>query len=553
MLAQFRPVFSAYATRARKFFSITPPKSICEGAKLVGEEQAISSNADAYHRYLHVACRVPRLVDDRTWNDLEVDRLFVSLDKTYTLCGRQVLYQRLRSGLSSPQELENSCRSHKFWSIHRELAEDLRSKVLAPLAGWNANFIPVLFGNFPKERRLSAVLPALAVMPLGALVLTGLVSNAFFWLLLFTFVVNIAVRSSYWPSLIIWADSFDDILRLINAGKRISCHGDVPDPALVCELREVNARVRKLAPVLRSFRSDRWSASELTAALVLYFNWVFLLDIIAHDRALKAVREVRAELQRLFTIIGTVDSDLAVAAYLESRSEFCYPIWVEENELSLTGGTHPLISAAVASDFSIRNQSALVTGENASGKTTLLRAIGLNVILARTLGFCHARTARLSFCQIGTSIRMEEDLRSGSSYFAAEVQCAKTLLDLCCRERPTILILDELFRGTNAIERVSASLALLREMARHSLVIATTHDRELVAALGPWYKAYHLPRADGGPGGRQFSVLPGASTTTNAIQMLEDSGFPEAVTRSARKIAEHLLHEQRNAPPIPLL
>src|SRR5690606_11610004 len=136
---------------------------------------------------------------------------------------------------------------------------------------------------------------------------------------------------------------------------------------------------------------------------------------------------------------------------------------------------------------------ALVTGSNASGKSTFLRTIGINSIFSQTLYLALAKSFSSSYFKLLTSIGTTDNIVEGDSYFMAEAKSLKRILDILDPNQPVLCILDEIFRGTNTAERISAAKEALNYMIeRNCCVVAATHDLELTNLVNERYRNYHF-------------------------------------------------------------
>lgn len=150
---------------------------------------------------------------------------------------------------------------------------------------------------------------------------------------------------------------------------------------------------------------------------------------------------------------------------------------------------HPLLPAkqCVRNDVALAlpTRALLVSGSNMSGKSTLLRAVGLNTVLAMAGAPVRARSLRLTPLQVGASIRINDSLGEGRSRFYAEIVRLRQLFDLSTGEPPLVFLLDELLQGTNSKDRRIGVDALLRAFARHNAIgLVTTHDLALTELEG---------------------------------------------------------------------
>ena len=197
---------------------------------------------------------------------------------------------------------------------------------------------------------------------------------------------------------------------------------------------------------------------------------------------------------------------------------------------------HPLIAdaATVANDFTAprMGEVGLITGSNMSGKSSFLRAVGVNLCLANAGGPVDAAILRTVIWRVHTSIAISDSVTAGYSYFYAEVRRLRALLEALDRRDapPLFFLIDEIFRGTNNRERLRGARAYLRAVTgRRGVGLVSTHDLDLVelAEALPAMNTYHF-RDDVVDGRLVFDYLirPGPSPTTNALTIMRLEGLP---------------------------
>ena len=198
---------------------------------------------------------------------------------------------------------------------------------------------------------------------------------------------------------------------------------------------------------------------------------------------------------------------------------------------------HPLLETPVANSAVFRRHT-LFTGSNASGKSTFIKALAVNAILAQTLGVCAARAFTLPRALAVSSMAVSDNLCAGDSYFVAELKSLRRLLACAQTGTPCLCFIDEILKGTNTVERIAASAAVLRHLAGcRCLCFVATHDRELTEMLAGLYENRHFSEQVG-PEGVTFDYLlrEGPAHTRNAIALLAQLGFPAKVTQAAEEI-----------------
>jgi hypothetical protein len=224
------------------------------------------------------------------------------------------------------------------------------------------------------------------------------------------------------------------------------------------------------------------------------------------------------------------DDHIASSTFLESKIEAC-------------GLGHPLLppATAVGNDVALGPPGTflLVTGSNMSGKSTLLRAIGMNVVLAQAGGPVYAAALRVPPLALASSMRVQDSLEQGVSYFMAELQRLKEVVDIAQQvgqvgERTPLFLLDEILHGTNTTERqIAARRVILHLLSLGATGAVSTHD--LALADAPEFASISQPvhfteqfirRADGLSMTFDYQLRPGIATSTNALKLMEMIGLP---------------------------
>jgi DNA mismatch repair ATPase MutS len=220
---------------------------------------------------------------------------------------------------------------------------------------------------------------------------------------------------------------------------------------------------------------------------------------------------------------------------------FDHPGWVFPTitdgallHIEADGMGHPLIpgSQRVDNDFSLGGPSgtiAIITGSNMSGKSTFLRTVGINVVLAGAGAPVCARRCTIPLIDLYTSMRTTDDLHSQTSTFYAELLRIRTIVDALATGKPLLYLLDELFSGTNSIDRHDGAVALLETMSRYAtLGLVSTHDLALcsLADRAAPFRNYHFAEQYE-TGGLHFDyrLKSGPSTTRNAVFLMRMAGI----------------------------
>jgi hypothetical protein len=234
-------------------------------------------------------------------------------------------------------------------------------------------------------------------------------------------------------------------------------------------------------------------------------------------------------------VMGDFEALLSLAGYTHEHPDDPFPEFVE-GPASFAGTQlgHPLIPAqrVVRNDVSISGKTRilLVSGSNMSGKSTLLRTVGINTVLAMAGAPVRARSLQLTELQMGASIRINDSLHDGSSRFYAEITRLRQLFELLQDRRPLLFLLDELLQGTNSRDRRSGAEGIVRAFAARGAIGAiSTHDLALTDISGlPAGALRNVHFQDELESGRMtfdFKLRDGVVTKSNALELMRSIGL----------------------------
>ncbi|HEY7234793.1 MAG TPA: hypothetical protein VH539_11630 [Gemmatimonadaceae bacterium] len=275
-------------------------------------------------------------------------------------------------------------------------------------------------------------------------------------------------------------------------------------------------------------------------------NTLALWDVHAVTRLDRWRRRYGRRLRDCLAALGDVEALAALGMLAHDNPAWRFPELDEHaDRLTAVALGHPLLPAAtrVANDVTVGPPGTLllVTGSNMSGKSTLLRAIGLNVVLAQAGAPVCAERLTMPLVEVRTSIRLADSLERGVSLFMAELERLKEIVDAAretARPRPLLYLLDEILHGTNTAERLIAARAVLGHLVRAGAIGAvTTHDLTLAAdgALAAASQPVHFTEQVTTGNGDVASAMtfdyrlrPGLATSTNALKLLALVGLAEA-------------------------
>ena len=284
------------------------------------------------------------------------------------------------------------------------------------------------------------------------------------------------------------------------------------------------------------FQALFWLVLEL-------FKILFLLEPLLLFGVLKQLDTKRKEIEDLFIFVGQIDSLISIASLREGLDKFCIPKIIKEQKIIIAKEIyHPLIYDCVKNDIHVNNKSILLTGSNMSGKTSFIRTIGINVITGLTLNTCFAEQFSMPKMRVYSAIRISDDLMNDKSYYFEEVLTIKEMINESLNKKPNLFLLDEIFKGTNTVERISAGKAVLSSLTKaDNIVFVSTHDIELADLLNDKYELYHFSeKVDNKNIDFDYKLKNGKLKNRNAIKILQINDYPENIIMEAIEISKEL-------------
>jgi DNA mismatch repair ATPase MutS len=295
-------------------------------------------------------------------------------------------------------------------------------------------------------------------------------------------------------------------------------------------------------------RIAAWAEVRYSPMLHGALQWLFLWDIQVAASLERWRRAAGAHVRDWLAQLGEAEALAALATLAHDNPTWTFPEIVQGGAPLVEGSAvgHPLIpaTARVTNEVSVGPPGSflLVTGSNMSGKSTLLRAIGANVVLAQAGAPVCAARFRLPLLAVYTSVRVQDSLEEGISLFMAELRRLKLIVDAARaapQDRPVLYLLDEILHGTNSAERRVAARTVIGHLIDAGAIgVVTTHDLalasegELALAARPVQFTEHVDRSASGMAMRfDYRLRPGLATSANALALLELVGLGDRSSR----------------------
>jgi hypothetical protein len=512
-----------------------------------GRPRERKRDMDAITDFFNLRDELSTPLDDRTWNDLLMDDVFAHLDRAESTVGQQMLYSRLRSASESLEAFE---------ALVGRVAADVQRReqaqvALARLHDPSGYYLHRLTHPETLDQQWWHVLFPIWTATVISTLLLALLWPKLLLAAVLAFVVNFIIRILTARRVSTEINWFRQVGPLLSAASALVDIGTNDTAAITGSLASDLDALRRLGAIARWVSRDPMATNEIVLSVMEYLNVLFLMDANALYFAGRQLQARSLNLRRVIQAVGEIDAAIAVASFRAGARQWTRPRFTStRGSATFTNLCHPLIEKAVPNSLLLSPPNGLlVTGSNMSGKSTLLRTLGVNVVLAQTTHTVLADSYEAPRYQVRSCIGRADDLLAGKSYYLVEVESVLALVRASESSEPHLFIFDELFRGTNAVERIAAAEAVLGTLignGRPHVTVAATHDAELVELLRETYDVCHLGDTVG-PEGLSFDyrVVPGPATSRNAIALLKLNDAPDSVVNRALARAAELDRQRR--------
>jgi DNA mismatch repair ATPase MutS len=479
-------------------------------------------------------------LSDQTINDIDFYKLFAFVDRTTSRVGQQFLYKQVSQPTNSIEQLQKFDESVSLLSNDASLREQIQLDLIK-LDSHDTHSISLLFRDKLIEKPIWFKYIWLNTSFVVTLLLLATQFPALLILLMAPIIFNMFLH--YWNknNTFQFVKSFPQLSLLMEVSRKINQLDFFKKKMVDDSLSALKPFQKKLR--LISLGQDGSSSNELSN-FANYFTeiikGIFLVELYALFSLTKELENKKEHIITLFTFVGQIDSAISVASLRSGKMAICKPTLAKSGkQLSAKGMCHPLVRNCVANTIGIDQKGILITGSNMSGKTTFLRTLAINSILAQTIYTCFAESFTAPILKQFSSIRIDDDLIDGKSYYFEEVNVIGSLIGEVGNQEQNLFALDEVFRGTNTVERIASAKAILSYLNKgENIVIVSTHDVELAEMLKEEYDLYHFSES---VEGKQLlfdhTLKDGPLKTRNAITILEIADYPKEIVEEARRLS----------------
>lgn len=482
-----------------------------------------------------------QVISEKTCNDLDFEDLFMFLDRTTSKVGQQCLYNKLRA---IPKDSSDNEKKEKLLEL-LSTDNDLRTNTQQLLEKLNKTEVYYIASLFQEEHQKAPkwffIVKIMAVISLSSLLLIPFIPQMFFVFLL-AFLGNFGIH--YWNkrNLYKYLGSIPQLLRLSTIATtlfKVQPFQDVGQG--VSDSLKVIKQVRNRMSFFRLEANIQSESQALFWGILELFKTAFLLEPLLLFGVLKRLDTKRKEVENIFRFVGEIDILISIASLRKGLDAYCIP-QIDESKISAKRVYHPLIVNCVTNCIDMSDKSILLTGSNMSGKTSFIRTIGLNMLTGMTINTCFAESMTMPKLKLFTAIRISDDLMNDKSYYFEEVLIIKEMIENSSKEIGSMFLLDEIFKGTNTVERISAGKAVLSMLSKkNNKVCVSTHDIELPDMLTDEYELYHFSEmVKDNNVDFDYKLKEGKLKNRNAIRILQINDYPSELIDEAISISKEL-------------
>lgn len=462
-------------------------------------------------------------IDEFTYKDLHLDSLYKKLNNAHSTPGEEVLYFLLRTpekDLDTLKKREEIISYFKKESNEKKKIETYLSKIGKTIYYTGS----VLWNKLYDDSTFRVISIVGAVLPTILIILFLYLQKAEVLILVF-----ISMMINYYFAIQLDKLTSGGITSLGYFGGLFSNSEKIgnlkiePLQDKLDRIKEINKKCSAIKKRLFYVRSE----NSFFEGLTVIFDYCFMVKANIYFSLVKELHKNSEVVRDLYFLIGEIDTYISISKVREECEYYCNPVFIEGKSLKMVGMYHPLVENPISNNIILNNNGIMLTGSNMSGKSTFLRTIGVNAIMAQTFNTVFAKAYEGSFFNIVTSISPEDNIEKGKSYYLAEAESILRIINSSKGEEATLGLIDEIFRGTNPVERIAAASHICNYLVDNNCVaVVATHDLELTKLVKNYHCFYFKETVEKGTLKFDYRLKEGISNTRNAVRILAAINYP---------------------------
>lgn len=471
------------------------------------------------------------IVDDITWNDLDLMKIYNKINATQSSVGAEILYYKLRN--LSMKDKDNFEETKLYFENNSEKRIKTQYR-LSKLGKFDKNEVIRYISEDIDVKDNKLLLHIL----LGFLPIIGILTMILgkaeigFQILFISIIFNFSYTLIMRKSLDGDFNTVNYLVQTVSTANKISKINNNKFDTL-------DNTIKKLSKLKYFSITNQMTFANEMEILAYYLNAVFMLPFIFHELAVNFIKNNKEDVKKLWINLGLIDAAIACANYEITLDIKCKPNFVINHGIKSENIYHPLIENPVTNSVNF-DKNILISGSNASGKSTYVKSIAINSIFSQTIYIALAEKFSIKPGKVFTSMAIKDNIIEGDSYFIAEIKSLKRIIDDSKNNKNSYYFIDEILRGTNTLERISASASIIEYFIENNLLgMIATHDLELTSMFGENIKNIHFREelSDKKKISFSYKLQEGASETKNAIKLLDSLDFPKEIINRANQLA----------------
>ena len=477
-------------------------------------------------------------IDEQTAYDINIDDLLKEISICSSTPGEQMLYYLLRTPKLNAESLEKRNKIIEKFLEDKDLRGNIQ-QIFSDLGRQRKGEIFNLFNTNTVIKKWKVILfNLIALSSLILLILFLFIGSNYTLKFIGIFAIYMLISMRASAEIENELSSLQYLGDFVRAAKEIS---KIEDETLEEYIEEITKRVIPISKIDNKTKYI-YTSSELDI-FTETLNGFFLTKIRSYYSIINIVKSNRQNLIELYALIGKLEAYISIASYRCRVSNYCIPQFLDNKDKTLIvkNAVHPLLEDGVPNSITLKNKGVILTGSNMAGKSTFMRTLATNILLSQSFSMSLCDEYSSSFFRIISSLSLSDDVLSGTSYYLEECNSVLRILNSLDDEVPAFCIIDEIFKGTNPIERIAASKEILKYIInKNAISIVATHDLELAENCSDKYLRYYFCEdIDENEGLTfDFKLKSGICNTGNALKLLDFLGYPKEIIINSQKDIE---------------
>ncbi|MBD0401023.1 DNA mismatch repair protein MutS [Flammeovirga sp. EKP202] len=464
-------------------------------------------------------------IAENTVADLDLHDIFRFINRTLSSIGEQFLYYKFLT-IQSPHQKNNFTNLVQFFQQKENERIQIQSilQQLASPRGYNVEKLihdPHLkIPSYYWFCFLSSITTFISIV-------LSVWYPSLLLLVIPLFIINMAMHYVNKKNVDHYSEGLSVLFKMLKVKSKLK-------PYFENEINNVSTKELKKLKIYSYFiqftsDNDQDPIAQLLIWNVELLKILFNVEVIAFYSCVQKLGKHKNTIDELFQYIGLIDSAQSIANVLSGELITCQPHFSKHFHVEEI--IHPLLKDCTPNSFSLNKKGMLLTGSNMSGKTTFIRMVSINALLAQTFDFCFGKHYNAPYFKIYSSIRISDSLKENTSYYLQEVKSIKKIVEASQESAPSLFVMDELFKGTNTIERIKSANAILSYLSKgNHYTFVATHDLELTELQSDRYELWHFSEiVKDEKIYFDHKLKKGKLSRFNAIEILKLNDYPEEI------------------------